>query len=940
MSVSPHTSMKHLTTILILFCFIQHSTGQTYTIKGSVKDTLNAAPLPLASVVLISGKDSVIESFTRADSAGNFIISTDKQGKYMLRVSFPGFADYVDPMNISKGMTDAGIIAMVSKEHLLKEFVLTKQISAIKIKGDTTEYVADSFKVKENANVEDLLKRLPGIEVDKNGQITAQGETVQKILVDGEEFFSDDPKVVTKGLQANVVDKVQVYDKKSDQAEFTGVDDGQKTKTINLQLKEDKKKGFFGKIDAGGGTDKYYQEQGMLNAFKGKRQVSAFGILSNTDKIGLGWQDNGKFGGGNEVINDEDGGSYFINNNTDDGFSMWDGRYNGQGLPSVATGGIHIADKWNEGKSHITSNYRYSQPQVNIAGSTITQYALAGDSSNVSNLQKTQTSRADRHGFDAMYEGKIDSNNTIKINASAGTKTSRVRSDFHTVTALHTTENDDTLNTNNRTTTNTTTADYINAEVLYKKKFAKKGRTLSVDIKENYNQSVSDGHLSSVIAYHAGNKPDSVVDQKKTSDLNTLSLFGKATYTEPLSKVLNLEVHYSALVNNSTSKNFSFNNFAGAYDLLDRTYSSYYKYNIVTNIGGIFFRWNYKKLKFSAGSNFSATTYTQKDTLHREADTTRSYVNFAPRVTFNYKISNQRSFNFSYNGKTQQPTIAQLQPLRQNADPNNITIGNPGLKQEFIHSMYAYINDYKVLSHRSLYINVNATLTNNAISTSFYNKDGVNTTQYVNVDGNYSISGWMGYNFKLKKPELNLGINFSPGVNHSNNFINGQKNASDNNSFEFGPHASMYKEDKYEFYFSPTITYYDNRATVSAYSTNYWLSNNELSGSVELPKKFEIGTEVNFMFRQQTELFPSNNNVIKWNASVTKKMLKKDQLELKLSVFDILNQNIGYERSAQGSIVTQNNYNTIRRYGMLNVIWNFTYQPGAASAGAGDDKDE
>ncbi len=216
-------------------------------------------PLPLASVVLFNAKDSVIMAFTRTDSTGHFTLSTDNAGKYIVRITFPSFADYVDPVTISKSNTDLGLIAMLSKEHLLKEFVLTKQISAIKIKGDTTEYVADSFKVKANANVEDLLKRLPGIEVDKNGQITAQGETVQKILVDGEEFFSDDPKVVTKGLQANVVDKVQVYDKKSDQAEFTGVDDGQKTKTINLQLKEDKKKGFFGKLDAGAGTDNYYQ---------------------------------------------------------------------------------------------------------------------------------------------------------------------------------------------------------------------------------------------------------------------------------------------------------------------------------------------------------------------------------------------------------------------------------------------------------------------------------------------------------------------------------------------------------------------------------------------------------------------------------------------------------------------------------------------------------
>ena len=609
---------------------------------------------------------------------------------------------------------------------------------------------------------------------------------------------------------------------------------------------------------------------------------------------------------------------------------MWDGKYNGQGLPTVGTGGIHIADKWNEDKSHVTANYRYAQQQVDIEGSTITQYALPGDSSNVSNMQKTQASKADRHGFDAMYEGKIDSNNTIKISASGGTKTSDVKSVFHTVTALHTAETDDTLNTNDRTATNHTTANFINAELLYKKKFKKKGRTLSIDLKENYNQSMSDGHLKSDLRYYVGSAPDSVVDQRKTSDLNTLSLFGKATYTEPLSKVLNMEVHYSALVNNSTSQNFSYNDSAGMYDKLDRTYSSYYKYNILTNMGGLFLKWDYKKIKFSLGSSISATSYQQTDTLHPEADTTRNYINFAPKASFTYKISNQRTLNINYSGKTQQPTINQLQPLRQNADPNNITIGNPGLNKEFIHSLSASFNDYKVLTHRSLYANVNATYTNNAISTSLNTVDGVNTTQYVNVNGNYSVSTWSGYNFKLAKPDINLGLNFSPGLNHSNNFINGKKNSNDNNQYEFGPHISKYKEEKYEFWFYSSITYYDNRATISTYSTNYWLNNNELSGSVELPKKFEISTELSIMFRQRTALFPTNNNVIKWNASVGKKLLKKKQLEIKLSVFDILNQNIGYDRTATANIITQNNYNTIRRYGMLNVIWNFTHQPGGA----------
>ena len=176
-----------------------------YQLKGTVTDTLISTPLFLSSVVLLRSEDTVIETFTRANDTGAFTLQTSRPGKYLLQISRPGYAEYSDVITLSESVTNLGTIPMLSKEHMLKEFVFTQQVAAIKIKGDTTEYMADSFNVKTGASVEDLLKKLPGIRVDKNGQITAQGETVQKVLVDGEEFFSDDPKVVTQGLQANAV---------------------------------------------------------------------------------------------------------------------------------------------------------------------------------------------------------------------------------------------------------------------------------------------------------------------------------------------------------------------------------------------------------------------------------------------------------------------------------------------------------------------------------------------------------------------------------------------------------------------------------------------------------------------------------------------------------------------------------------------------------------
>jgi len=925
-------------TILLIFSF-QFSIGQTYTIKGVVTDTLNSAPLYRSSIVLIRTSDSVIESYTRSAANGSFELRVPKQGKYILKATFPSFADHLEIINVKKNTLDLGVVAMISKEHLLKEYVLTQQISAIKIKGDTTEYMADSFKVKENATVEDLLKRLPGIQVDKNGNVTAQGETVQKILVDGEEFFSDDPKVVTQGLQANAVSKVQVYDKKSDQAEFTGIDDGQKTKTINLELKDDKKKGYFGKVDAGGGTDGYFQNQGMINAFKKKRQLSAFAIVSNTDKVGLGWQDNDKFGSGNGVTEINDDGMIMttVSSNSDQDFGGWDGKYNGQGLPKTWTGGVHYADKWNEDKDHVTGNYRYAMQNVEIGGNTTTQYALGKNTNLVSDQNKDQFSKGERHGIDAMYEWKIDSSTSIKLTANAGLKNSQTYSRYSTLTSLQVGDaTSDTLNTNNRTILSNANSDFVNADLLFRKKFAKKGRTLSVDVKENYKESKSDGFLMSTTdtLIKTDTLPHATrIDQHKQSSTNTLAFSAKATYTEPLSKVVYAEVDYGVTVNNSSSYNYSYDTLpSGKYsDIPNDSFSSHYKYNIFSNIGGLNLKFVYKTVNFSFGSDVSNASYQQTDLIDPARSKTYNYVNLFPKAAFTYKIGKQTSLNINYQGSTQQPSITQIQPLKQYTDPLNVTVGNPDLKQEFINKINFRFNDYKILSSRFLWAGGSFSFISDAISTDQTTSlSGQNTTKYINVNGNYNGYGYVGYGFKLKKIDMDLGAHVNFGVNHVNNVINGHNNTSDNNTYTFGPYFSYEKKDKFEFNWEPDVTYNDNRSTISTFSTNYWIFNSQLKGSVQLPLKFELGSSLDVMIRQKTAVFTTNNNVVKWNAWIGKKFLKKSQLELRASVYDILNQNIGYSRTANGAIIVQDNYNTIRRYGMLSLVWNFTHTPAGA----------
>src|SRR3984885_12496567 len=291
-----------LLTFLLFFSFV--ATAQnTYSVSGVIIDTAAKVKLPNTSVMILNSKDSTLVAFARTYKNGSFSIGNLHKGKFILLTVYPAYADYVEQFSLDSAKTthDFGKVSMILKAKLLSEVIIKGSHIPIKIKGDTTEFNAKAYVIQPNDKVEDLLRQLPGIEVDKDGKITAQGETVTKALVDGEEFFGDDPTLVTKNIRADMVDKVQLYDKKSDQAAFTGVDDGKTEKTINVKLRADKNTGIFGKFQAGDGPEGIYQGEVLLNSFKTKQKFSVFGTVGNNGKVGIGWEDEQKYGTGDQL---------------------------------------------------------------------------------------------------------------------------------------------------------------------------------------------------------------------------------------------------------------------------------------------------------------------------------------------------------------------------------------------------------------------------------------------------------------------------------------------------------------------------------------------------------------------------------------------------------------------------------------------------------------
>jgi len=926
--------MKALLLILGIICIHGFLFAQnTYLVKGMVTDTASNIKLANATVSILNSKDSVLVKFTRAGANGTFSMNNFTKGKFILLISYPSYADYVEVFRLdsAKKELDFGRINLRLKSRILAEVLIKGTAAAIKIKGDTTEFNAAAFKIQPNSKVEDLLKQLPGIQVDKDGKITAQGQTVNKVLVDGEEFFGDDPTLVTKNIRGDMVDKVQLYDKKSDQATFTGIDDGVKNKTINIKLKEDKKNGYFGKIDAGVASNKYYQGQGMVNIFKAKQKFSAYGTIGNTGKTGLGWQDNSKYASSNN-IEFMDGGGIMITSNGRDELESFDGRYNGRGIPLARSGGLHYDTKWNKDKESLNTNYKIGSIEVNGTNNTITQNNLP---SGVQNNNSDQSFRnyMFRQKLDATYQIKLDSSSNLKVVVDGTLKNNETRNNYSTTSYRGF---DTLLNRSNRSLVNNGNEKILDASAFYTKKLKKAGRTVSVSLSTNYDKNEAKGYLNSTINFYnkaGGTDSTQLINQYKTSNTTSSIVNSNITYSEPFTKAFSVIVNYGLGINNSSADRKSFDQSVpgGDYTILNSVLSNNYKFNQLSNqVGAIF---NYKKGKgiLNFGTKATGVKFEQANE-YTNTSFKRNFLNWNPQASYQYKFSQQKSLYLNYNGRTTQPTIDQIQPVLVNTDPLNVTLGNPNLKPSFNNSLSLNYNSYKVLSEQYIYVNLGYGLTSNAIvNNTVTDATGKTTYQSSNLL-NKSPSYFYLYSYigrKLKKLDFNVGFNINTNGNVSYNYTNSALNKTRSNTYAGQLDLSKYKDKKYDvnLRFGPTYTVSGSSLQQNINNNGFGLNGNG-SFRIDLPYKFEVSFDGNYEYRAKTQAFNQNFERLLLNAAFSKKFLKQDNLKFTLSGNDLLNQNVGFERNAYGGMITQNSYTTIRRYFMFSVIYDFNKMGG------------
>ncbi|HVE61625.1 MAG TPA: outer membrane beta-barrel protein [Chitinophagaceae bacterium] len=910
----------------LLACFIlqQYALAQGVVLKGIVKDTSEKKSLFNAVVSLVQKKDSILVNFTRTNKEGQFRIEGLAPGKYLMLITYPKFADFGEEIEIQNTDIDLGNIALTQKSLLLKE-VIVRTGQAIRIKGDTTEFTADSFIVKEGATVEDLLKVLPGFQVNSKGEITAQGKRVEKVLVDGEEFFGDDPTMATQNLSSKIVDKVQVFDTKTEQQNLTGIQTGNEGKTVNIKLKEDKKKGAFGKLIAGSDFNEIVDAKGLYNRFTGKKKVAVYGTISDISTGSLNWEDQQKLGLENDMEYDEIGG-YYYSFGTSDEFSEWSLR----GLPHAYTAGGLFSNKWNDDKQNINTSYRYNRLNTDNDQSIFTQSTFPF----LTNTNKYTKSSGinEQHAVTGKYEWKLDSLTSLKLTTSGIYKTTglkaQTKSDY-----LFDSETQQKTYVSDQSRDNDTRRLQNDNSLQYKQLFKKKNRQLLATFRYGITEDEQEFMLYSNTNYFTNNVLDSseIIDQMKDFDGRSRTVGGKLTFSEPLSSKWNLVLDYAHNRNNSESYRNSFNKSNnGKYEVLDAAFSNNFDMNAYSHSGLAILRFMDQKLRYAFGSGIS-TVRLKLNNLDNNVKNDYDFLNLTPQAQISYQLKQQESISFNYRGTTRHPTIDQLQPIRNNNDPLYEMIGNPNLKVAFNHRFSASYNHYKVLSRSGLFANISYNFTDNAIANSnTIDPSGKRTSMPINVDGNHNWNFWSQWNKGQGEKKLNFGAGLNGNGGQYNSFVNTDKTTTNYKNLKFNFNLNYSSPDKYSFEFRPEVGRNSSK-TISvkrSATNNYFTYGGFVNGFVMLPGKLELTSNANFDLQQSVEGFGARSNIILWNASLARKIFKDKSGKIFLVANDLLDQNKGFNRNISSSFISEERFSRISRYFLLKFEWSFNKMPG------------
>lgn len=914
--------MKKLFILLLFFGIAVQSSAQLFTVQGSLNDSLRMNSIPFASVSLIDA-DSILVSTQRSLANGHFKFNVIDSGQYTLLIAHPKYAIHKRTLLVNKNM-NLKQIELFQLKQLLKRVVITDK-KAIVVKGDTVTFRADSFATKAGDVVEDLLKLLPGMEVDASGNITSQGKQVETVLVNGEEFFGNDPTVATQNLPSAAIEKVEVFDSKDAQEQFTGFTSESDTKVINLKLKKEMNKGAFGKIESAGGWEDRWRQKLMLNRFSDKEQIGGYYLSSSNGMANMDWQDRGSYGG-----------SGSSNDGTSNQFRG--GAQNG--ITKSWKTGVRYANKFEKNNQELNVNYGNLRTKRERASRSYTENLLQENT-----IYKSDTSASTNfnssHAVNATYKTDIDSMLRLDYRLRFSIAD---RSEITDASSYNRNNEDGLISFNNRSSTTESINTVISNNITLNRKFKKDKRTLSVNLLHSYNGTNSDGFLLSnnALDLQNGGQTD-YLDQKKNRNTSNRSINTKVVFTEPLSKKLRLKVsyNYSDIKNNnsnitSDTLGFGAGNFENQLDSLSNIFTSRSK----SHVPGFQLRRETKKWKTTIGSEINFTSFDQFDLL-RNNDFSYDQTNFIPRLSVQYKVSKYKKITISYNGRTSMPSPNQLQPFQDNTNPLSIVQGNPNLKMSYYQNLRLnyYTRSRIGGSYLSVWLNFGNKI--NGIGTHrIFESSGRTITTYENLPNAYNSNFGTSFSKKISQSKFRVGAYLWGNYAYSPNIIDNAAGYNQSVNVSISPSLRYYNQDLLSFNIDLATRYRNNSNNGNVNRTVSYISYSpSFDLNLYLPSFITIGNYIEYNYQPAVAPYTTPFTRTYMKSKISKQLLAKKNLTLSIELLDALNQNKGYNRQSNVNYNTESFYTTLGRYWLIGATWNFFSGPTAIKRRGAKNKD-
>lgn len=910
-----------LISILLLGISVAGFSQTNRTVRGKVYDSSHMA-LQGATVMLIpEGKKDTLKTVT--DKTGQFLFSKVSAKKFGILVSNVGMEDVLNQYDIEEGKNDfnTGSITMLPAVQTLEEVVINPP--AITLKEDTVEFRADAYNVKPNSSVEELIKKLPGVEVDKDGNITSGGKTVSKVRVNGKDFFGNDPKTATRELPAEIIDKVQLVDDYGDLAAKSGIKDGDPDLIINLELKKDKNQGVFGRASAGYGTDNRYQGTLNANVFKEKTQFSVLGNLNNINQNLFNFSGNaggggpGRGGGGRGNQGGGDGGTSDTNANQN-------------GITDNKSVGLNFRTDFEDKKGSLYGSYSFANRNTNMLRNT-SQQNFFGDGSFINSNNSASDNISDNHRVNLNFEYNFDTLNYIKVspNFSYGYTNGRSDNDFnYWENGDFKTQEGYSTDTVHRKTPN------FSGNIYYNHRFTKRGRNFSLNVGTGASSSLSDDDKINFTRefLKAGGYTDTFLDQLINQNNRNHNYYVRATYTEPVAANRFLDLSYA--YNNSYAKNdrrtYDLDSNGGIAGFID-SLSNAYENTFINQSVGLSLRTVNKKYNYSVGLTMQPMEINGYSISKDSAYAPQRRINVSPSARLNYNFSRTKRLNMNYNANYREPSFSQLQPVRDVSNPQYQTEGNPDLRPEFSHNFRAFFNNFNYTSGRSMFVGMRSNMILNRIVNNNMRVDssGAQLSRPENVNGNYNLSGF--YNFSQPFQNRKYVVSFGGNVNYNHDvgLVDSEKNIGNN----WIATQRLRTEFNYKEWLELTLG-----GAYSLNSTKYTLTRNgerlysdawTLSSTMrmDIPGGLILRYDFNYMINNGLASAVNENTTL-FNASVEKTLFKKKNGFIRLSGFDIFRQNSNISRQVNGNSIIDSRVNRITRYFMLTFSYRLMHFKG------------